>query len=232
MEGSGASGAHSDLQDSDEREYSVKLLIKNIPRAHFVPAPIYGAVSKAVKFRGKQNLQSLLKQAYEFQSSSVVTGHGKVCHSCHAENPPEAIYCTQCSVKIQAAATEKGKVCPSCQFENDPGAIFCRKCTNKFQITPEANDQHTCLSCGTVMKLHDRCCYHCGTATHLPAAMHADSDYQQLTASKLIAEMSQSMAKAFKKAVHHHENDSSDEEFTEDAFICGVLIVHCDSISS
>ena len=144
------SGAFSDLQEDAEREYSVKLVGKNfvtcalhplglqlaedekhtnvenifssLARRHVQPEPIYGAASKEVKFRGKQNLQSLLKQAYEFQSSSVATG--------------------------------KGKVCPLCQFENDPGAIFCSKCTNKFQIIPEANDQHTCLSYGTVMHAH------------------------------------------------------------------------------
>ena len=56
----------------------------------------------------------------------------------------------------------------------------------------------------------------------MPNGMHHSpgaAEYHQLMATKLISEMSQSIAKALKKA---HDGDSSDEDTPEDAFVCGA----------
>jgi class 3 adenylate cyclase/predicted ATPase/ribosomal protein L40E len=43
------------------------------------------------------------------------------CPRCEAENPADALFCTECGANVEA-------VCPACGTDNGPAARFCRKC--------------------------------------------------------------------------------------------------------
>jgi len=101
---------------------------------------------------------------------------------------------------VPAADVQAPKQCSHYKFNNPSIANFCVKCATKFepdQITP------VCLHCSHPMQLDDKCCSQCGTATPMPKALHhSPEEYHQLMATKLITEMSQSIAKAMTQMLH------------------------------
>jgi predicted ATPase/class 3 adenylate cyclase len=49
------------------------------------------------------------------------------CPRCQHENPPDALFCQECGVRLEVP-------CPGCGTGNQPGAKFCKRCGERFAL--------------------------------------------------------------------------------------------------
>ncbi len=62
--------------------------------------------------------------------SDGITGAGKTCQSCEAQNDHDAAFCDRCGVPFDSVMS-----CNDCSAENDFGARFCSKCGSQLRPT-------------------------------------------------------------------------------------------------
>ena len=62
-----------------------------------------------------------------FDRGSTEPGN-RVCPSCGTVNPPTAVYCAKCGLKLPDAALQNKKICTGCGTANSPTSQYCYKC--------------------------------------------------------------------------------------------------------
>ena len=99
--------------------------------------------------------------------NDLQAGGGKYCPNCHAQNKPDAAFCSSCGQKLTekedtvacpfcgAQAPAESKFCPSCG--KDISSKVCAKCGAK--LSPEAK---FCGQCGATVEPAEKTCPGCG----------------------------------------------------------------------
>ena len=72
-------------------------------------------------------------QQPEINLSTSATGGtesapNRVCPSCGTINPPTAVYCAKCGLKLPEAVLQNKKICAGCGAANSPTSQYCYKC--------------------------------------------------------------------------------------------------------
>ena len=107
----------------------------------------------------------------------------RICPSCQAELPDDAIFCDQCGARVAEAPAPEQELerCPQCGAPVTPGELFCGNCgapleapapgaAETMAATPESpppetsDEEMTCPFCGATVLRTDDFCFACGAA--------------------------------------------------------------------
>lgn len=81
---------------------------------------------KILKTRPKINVPENIS-LNSFKTKTYI--NEKICNNCHTKNPPEAIYCKKCGIKLNLHKINK---CNNCTTINEKDAIYCKECGEKI----------------------------------------------------------------------------------------------------
>ncbi len=109
---------------------------------------------------------SIARQA----QNDLQAGGGKYCPRCHAQNKPDALFCSGCGQKLSPEAQDtQAAICPFCQAQIPADAKFCPACGKDVsqkvctkcgaKLTPEAK---FCSQCGATIEAAEKICPECG----------------------------------------------------------------------